>query len=373
MTKRILCLCLVVLLLTALLPVSAAGTVLEIKAPSAQPKVGETYTVTVDISGNPGLCAAQFTLTYDKSALECVSADLGKVLKGALTATNPNASDGAIIAMASATPMKGDGTLGEFTFRVKKNAAANSFALADVVLTGDGSNITFTVTGGTLIETPKTPEPQQQTTGGGQTPQQPESPQKPGTAQETAEASVFLDVKADFWGAPYIAEAVSRGLFSGYPDGSFHPNANITRADFVTVLWRSAGSPEPKAAAPFADVTSDRYYAKAIAWASENGYVSGTSKTTFDPTGELQRQAAMSILFRYSGGQSGTELMLSSVYDGGFADSASIASWAKSAMYWGYYNGIITGVGDNLLSPTTGATRAQLATILVKYLDKFGI
>ena len=379
MKKKILCLCLTVLLLTAMLPVSAAGTVLTIKSPASLPDVGKTFTVTVDISGNPGLCAAQFTLTYDQTALECTEANLGKVLSGTLAATNPAAEDGAIIAAASAEPVKGEGALGEFTFQVKKAAAAGDFGLAEVVLTGDnGKAITFTVEGGELEE-PKEPGGQQP---GGQqqgqippTPKHPEDPVQPGGAgeQTTAETGAFSDVAADYWGTPYIAEAVSRGLFSGYPDGTFQPDANIIRADFVTVLWRSAGSPEPKAAAAFTDVPANAYYAKAVAWAAENGYVNGTSATTFSPNGELERQAAMTILFRYSGGQSGMELMLSGLYDSGFADSASIASWAKAAMYWGYYNGIISGVGENLLSPTTGATRAQLAKILVNYLDKFAI
>ena len=116
------------------LPAYAAGTSLKIDAPASLPAVGETFTVKVDISGNPGLCAAQYTLAFDKTVVTCVSASVGDVLKGTLSAANPDAADGAIVAAAATSPAKGDGSIGVFTFKVLKSGETG-FALKDGVFT----------------------------------------------------------------------------------------------------------------------------------------------------------------------------------------------------------------------------------------------
>ena len=87
--------------------------------------------------------------------------------------------------------------------------------------------------------------------------------------------------------------------------------------------------------------------------------------------GSITRQEAMTILFKLHGGYGGLEQMFVETYDKGFADSGEIASWAKTAMYWAYYNALINGTGENALSPKGTATRAQLAKILVNYVEKF--
>ena len=367
MKKLIPVLLALILAVTLVVPSAlAAGTILTVNAPDALPQTGKTFTVTVDIAGNPGLCAAQFTLGFDKSVVACRSASVGSVLSGMLSVTNPDAADGAIIAAAATSPRQGDGTLGSYTFEVLRQGDPG-FTLSDGVFTGE--NGAKLVTNVAAIE----PEPGDLPT---DEPTQPASQSDPAEAQEQlagdapaeAVAVLFSDAAAH-WGAEYIQKAVALGLFTGYPDSTFHPDEPISRADFVTVLWRSADSPEPKAAAAFADVPADAYYAKAVAWANENGYVEGRSAGLFDPAGILQRQEAMKILYCYNGGVSGLEMMFTGEYDKAFIDSGDIAPWAKAPMYWAYYNNIISGVGDDRLSPATGATRAQIAKILVNYLD----
>ena len=111
------------LALSLMVPAQAANTELAINAPDELPDVGETFTVTVDISNNPGISVAEFTLSYDKSSLECINVIMGSVLKNALSATNPKADEGAMVAAASATEQTGDGTLATFAFRVKDREA----------------------------------------------------------------------------------------------------------------------------------------------------------------------------------------------------------------------------------------------------------
>jgi len=197
----------------------------------------------------------------------------------------------------------------------------------------------------------------------------PEETAETEAAAQTPTAEPKFSDTAGHWGASWIEQAQSRGLINGYGDGTFRPDANMSRGDYVLILWRAAGKPEPKAAAPFGDVAADAYYQKAVAWAYESGCINGKG-SGFAPTDSLTRQEAMKILFGWAGGASGTETMLTATYDEAFADSGSIAAWAKPAMYWVYYNGVIGGVSENTLGPELPATRAQLAKILVSYLDK---
>ena len=160
--------------------------------------------------------------------------------------------------------------------------------------------------------------------------------------------------------------AASEGIITGYSDGTFRPDTPVTRAQFVLMLWRMCGKPAAAKAASFADASAD-WYQDALSWAVENGYVNGTGEGTFSPNGKITRQEVVTILFRYSGGQSGQEVLLYSVYDGQLADSGSIAPWAKSAMYWAIYNGVITGTSETTVSPAATATRAEVAAIFVRY------
>ncbi|MBQ7986190.1 MAG: S-layer homology domain-containing protein [Clostridia bacterium] len=184
----------------------------------------------------------------------------------------------------------------------------------------------------------------------------------------SAEAS-FADVKGH-WAEEFVIKAANEGLFVGDSNGNFNPDANVTRAQFITVLWRMAGRPDSTQELPFSDTENQlSEFKKAIAWGYTNGYIKGTSETTFEPEATLTREAGMKILHLYSGGTIGGEFQFYAIYDGLLADSSEISSWAKSSVYWGIYNKLISGTTDTTISPKDTATRAQLARILVSYLD----
>ena len=126
---------LLVLLCAMTLPAAAAGTSLRLEGPETLPAEGESFTLRLTIQGNPGLCAAQYTLRYDRTLLTCTGASVGSVLKGTLAAVNPEAEDGVIAAAASVDPAKGDGSIGEFTFRILK-AGTVRFTLAEKDISG---------------------------------------------------------------------------------------------------------------------------------------------------------------------------------------------------------------------------------------------
>ena len=382
MKKRCFSLLLAILLCICVVPTAAAASAEISVTPSVETvKEGDTFTVTAEISGNSGFSAVQFTLMFDESKVECVSASTGTLLKGMLSATNPSAKDGAIVAAASSSEVNGDGVLATFTFRALSDVGS-AFQLADIVLSdSDGGAVPCFSTGGkvgtgsgTVVKPsdpkPETkPEPKPETKPETKPEEKPEQPAQP--VQPPAEHK-FSDT-AGHWAESYINTAVERGYFQGYPDGSYKPGNKVTRGAYVTVLWRMAGKPEPTGTASFADTASlSAEFRKAIAWASEKGLVGGYADGTFKPGDPVTRQAAMKILYYYAGGVSGQETMFTQIYDDHFTDSGALASWAKAPMYWAIYNELISGTSATTLGVTGTANRAQLAKILVNYADKLG-
>ena len=340
------------------LPAYAAGTSLKIDAPASLPAVGETFTVKVDISGNPGLCAAQYTLAFDKTVVTCVSASVGDVLKGTLSAANPDAADGAIVAAAATSSAKGDGSIGVFTFKVLKSGETG-FTLKDAVFSdANGASISTNVPAADSPQKPSVTEKPEQPKG--------DEPAEPSVPGENA-GQTFLDVPKSFWGYESIERAAQLGYVNGVGGGKFEPNRQLTRAEFVTMLYRMADKPAANTAAGFTDVPQNAWYRDALNWAAEKGYVNGTGANTFSPDGKITRQEVVTILFRYSGSQSGAETMFTATYDSQFTDSGAIAPWAKTAMYWAIYNGVVNGTSPTTVSPTATATRAEVAAIFVRY------
>ncbi len=377
MRRKLLVWALVLGLALTIMPMSASAavTVLTVKTPATIPRAGETFSVTVDVTGNPGFNSLGLTLSYDKTAVECTRVSLGDVTAGAVSATNPSASDGARVGIASTTTLVSDGALAVFRFRSLSGGDPKIELTKAELSDANSVEVPYTVT------TQKAEDPSKDvketapmaTAGQSELVVSPRIEEQSKPVEQSAETQVqsvaaFPDA-VGHWGAEWIAKAAERGLFDGYPDGSFHPDAQISRGDYVLVLWRMAGKPEPKQKTSFADVSPDAYYADAVAWAYESGYVEGKG-SGFAPQDNLTRQEAMKILFGYAGSPSGLEMMLAADYDAAFVDSAQIASWAKPAMYWAYYQNIISGMGGNVLGPQAFATRAQLAKIMVGYLDK---
>ena len=368
--NRILCVLMAALLAAALsLPAAAEGTSLTIGAPETLPAVGETFTVTVRISGNPGLCAAQYTLAFDPSVVRCESASVGDILRGTFAAANPKAEAGAIVAAATVTPATGDGSVGVFTFQVLK-AGETDFTLQDAIFSGaDGAPIRTNITFAPAEDKPSQPE--QPAPGGetGQTPgKDPAQPEQPGQEQPLPAEPLFTDVPQSFWGYEPIQKAAQLGLVNGVGEGRFAPERKLTRAEFVTMLWRLAGQPAAGTKADFTDVPAEIWYRAGLDWAAEKGYVTGNGGR-FKPEDQITRQEAVTILFRYSGGQSGMETMFSALYADQFSDSGAVASWAKNAMDWAIYNSVIQGAGGRL-NPTGTASRAEIAAIFVRYAEK---
>lgn len=168
----------------------------------------------------------------------------------------------------------------------------------------------------------------------------------------------FTDVHAEDYYYDAVLWAAQKGITGGMSDTLFAPNAACTRAQIVTFLWRAAGSPEPKALSSFADVPADAYYAKAVAWAVENGITEGTSDTTFAPGTICTRAQGAALLYRAAGSPavSGSAAFTDVPADAYYADAAA----------WAEQKGITDGIGNGLFGPHNNCTRAQIVTFLYR-------
>lgn len=179
----------------------------------------------------------------------------------------------------------------------------------------------------------------------------------------------FTDVNNTEWYHSAVDYAVHYEFFAGTSDTTFSPNAPMTRAMLVTVLWRIAGRPEAKATTSFQDVPANQYYAEAVAWAKENGIVAGTSATTFSPNAKVTREQMAAILFRFAKYVNVVDMDRRGDLKS-FPDASSVSSYAEEALSWAVEYGLISGTlknGKAYLDPQGNATRAQVASVLMRF------
>ncbi|MBQ3356699.1 MAG: S-layer homology domain-containing protein [Oscillospiraceae bacterium] len=182
----------------------------------------------------------------------------------------------------------------------------------------------------------------------------------------------FTDVKNFLdWSHAGIEYAVVNGLFKGTSETTFSPDATMTRAMIATVLWRLENSPETVIDNPYSDVdnAADNWYRSAVLWAYENGIMDGVGNGRFDPDGVLTREQIVTVLYRYAGETADGAQDLAALE--AYADAKDVAEWATDAVCWAIGREVIQGsrLGDaQYLTPNGSASRAQVATILMRFL-----
>ena len=185
----------------------------------------------------------------------------------------------------------------------------------------------------------------------------------------TAASTPFKDVKDGKWYTEPIKYVYENKLMNGMTDTTFEPDSPMSRAMLVTVLYRAQGEPTATGTTPFKDLKA-KWYKKSVAWAYENKVVNGTSDTTFSPDTPITREQIAAIFFRFA---QFTERDTSAAEDlSKFPDGSKVSKFAREAMTWAVGEGLITGTksgNQTLLDPKGKATRAQVATILMRYLE----
>ena len=201
----------------------------------------------------------------------------------------------------------------------------------------------------------------------------PPPPVTPGTPVTPARPAApvglpFADVSGSDWFYNDVRYVYEKGIMDGTGADRFSPNAPLTRAMIVTILYRMAGSPSVSGSSDFTDVAASKWFAKAVAWAAANGIVNGYGSGLFGPNDPVTREQLAAILYRYAvyGGMTAVTLEENL---GSFADTAQLSAYAIQAMNWAVGQGLINGSGSNLV-PKAQATRAQVAAIIHRYLER---
>ena len=176
----------------------------------------------------------------------------------------------------------------------------------------------------------------------------------------------FADISENDWFYPYVRSMVSYGLMNGTSETSFGPDSTLTRAMLVTILWRMQGEPEAPVSS-FTDVARGSWYAGAVDWAYETEVVKGVSEDRFAPNTPITREQAAVILYRYAPLLGRATSEAADLAD--FYDAESVSGYARVAMSWAKGCGIISGFTDNTLRPGGSANRAQIAKMIVTFLD----
>ena len=382
-------------------------------------KEGDEVALKVSIANNPGFAAFDFTVKYDASKLELKKIEQASI-EGKLT-ENAKTNKVNFIADASQGECKGDGILFTLTFTVKADCSNGANVTLETTTFKDASNgkINVSVMPGGISES-STTEGSGSTTGGSTTGGSTTGGSTTGgsttggsttggsttggsttggsttggsttggstTGGSTTGGSTtgggttggsgssggvakdnvtvtpatptvsFTDVPASAYYYDAVKWAQEKGITGGIGNGLFGPNQPCTRAQIVTFLWRAAGSPEPKSMSSFSDVSADSYYAKAVAWAVENGITTGTGDGKFSPDATCTRAQSVTFLFRAIGKLVDSKAEFSDVLTD---------SYYANAVAWAVENGVTNGIGDGLFGPDNSCTRAQIVTFLYR-------
>ncbi|MEE0511641.1 MAG: leucine-rich repeat protein [Peptococcaceae bacterium] len=191
----------------------------------------------------------------------------------------------------------------------------------------------------------------------------PEQPEEPGT---TTVADIFNDVVPDAWYTDAVQYAYDNGLMTGTSATTFEPNTTTTRGMIVSMLHRLEGSPAV-GIADFSDVASGDWYADPVAWAASEGIVGGYGDGTFGPNDPITREQMASILYRYAD-YKGLDVSARASLDA-YSDADSVSPWASDVMSWAVSEGIISGMTEDTLAPQGTATRAQVAAMFQRFLE----
>ena len=178
----------------------------------------------------------------------------------------------------------------------------------------------------------------------------------------------FTDVGVSDWYYEAVKYAYDNGLMDGVGGNLFDPNGTLTRGMMVTVLYRLESEPTVTGGSEFTDVAEGQWYADAVTWAAANGIVNGISETEFAPSMEITREQLATMIYRYAA-YKGYDVTAGGMALQEYTDYEDISEYAVNALAWAVSEGLVNGMGDNTLQPVGTATRAQTATILMRYSE----
>lgn len=345
----------------------------------ADAETAKYHTVTVTSGGNGSASANPAKAVSGTKITLTAKADSGyhfkewQVVKGGVTLANETSSTTTFIMPAAEVEIKaifeknsstgGGGGGGVTTYPITVKSAKNGDVTASHKSASKGTTVTLTVDPdkGYVLDTLTVLDGNNKDLkltekNGKYTFTMPASKVTVEAMFKAAGNNPFIDVPAGSYYEDAVIWAVDKGITTGTSATTFNPNGICTRAQIVTFLWRAAGSPAPKAMSTFVDVSADAYYAKAVAWAVENGITGGTGDGKFSPDAACTRAQAVTFLWRANGSPAVSG-------NAAFSDVAANAYYA-AAVAWAEKNGITGGIGGGLFGSDHNCTRAQIVTFL---------
>lgn len=350
---------------------------------------GDTVSVTLNMAQNPGIIAAVVQVGYDDSVLKLVDVKDGKLLADGLFSDSYDRNpyvlswDNAL----STSNITGTGALATLSFKILDGAKAGDSVITVTLEPGNLfdwqlQNVPFNAVNGKVTVTGKSGSSTGGGTSGGGSGSssggggssagsskvdntKADSTKTDSTKNDTKANlySKYTDLAADAWYRSGVEYMLDKGYMNGVAEDTFDLEGAVTRAQFVTILYRYAGSPDVSGLAnPFADVKSGAWYANAVIWGANKGVVKGVTANSFDPEAPLTREQLATQLYRYDKAEAPAADNLK-----GYSDLAKISAYAKDALNWAVGNKIMNGTTDALLAPQSTATRGQTAVLLSRY------
>lgn len=344
-------------------------------------KQGERVELNVQLENNPGILAMLFVLDYDATRLKLAGVVDGKIVDGAVFGNDYTQKPFKMVwNSASDKNFTENGTLVTLLFDVAEDAPAG---VAEVTLSYKQKNVydvdlndveLLVVNGGVTVEgdeIAEEPSEDDSDTDKRPTGTRPVVKPEPDKEEEPSEPDYevilmsFSDVAENDWFYEGVKYAYDNKLMKGISDTVFAPGNNVTRAMFVTVLYRMAGEPE-SGEHSFSDVGENSWYEDAVAWASNNNIVTGTSKTGFSPDKEITREQMAAIIYRFAKQQNADMSVGEDTNILSYDDVDKVSEYAIPAFQYVCGSGIINGTSASTLSPKNNATRAQAAAIFMR-------
>lgn len=376
---------------------NAAGP--KISGTSVDARCGDTVEMSFSFANNPGIAEADIMLSWDKSVLTLTGdVEAGDIFDNGTMNTDTATAGKLFVTWSNASDVAADGELFTITFEVADNANISNYfisigvnsltnAAGETVRTGlslpNVSVIGDAVEEPTETPTVATPTPTRkpQTGGGGggtiSTPKPTETPTVTPTEEPTKAPSgsgndifkpAFTDVKETDWYYDSVRYVYVNGLMNGTSDTEFAPATSLTRAMLVTVLYRADGEPAVNKSIPFGDIEAGTYYTNAVIWAEQNGIVNGVDEGVFAPHDNITREQIATIMYRYAQ-YKGTAPTGAWAIRLDYNDLATIADYAVDGVMYCKLKGIMQGKENNNFAPKDNATRAEIATILQRYIE----
>ena len=332
--KRIISCLLILVLMAAAIPASAAAKPARLVLDAPFGVYGEELSVDIRVEDLPECAIFGLTLKYDSSALELI--DFEEKQNGEYVYPEDSAKGQyGVVWTNIAKQVQGDVVFGTLKFKIIKKVESTTLKVNMAEAAAETEKLIEIEYGDTVVP--------------------------------LYENHPFTDVGND-WFRESVLFAYNNDLMNGMDEKKFEPQTTCTRAMLVTILYRNAGEPFVIAASPFTDLKQN-WYKNPINWAFEYEIVNGMTATTFAPDETVTREQIATILYRYAKYDNANVSQKKSLSS--FSDGKKVSSWAKEAMEWAYASGLINGNSINgtvLLDPQGAATRAQIATILMRYV-----